>query len=56
MNTGGNAVGTVNALLVPLTARAFGWITAVGITAAFALTAAILWFWIDADRRPLERA
>jgi ACS family glucarate transporter-like MFS transporter len=52
LNTGGNAVGAVNALLVPLTARAFGWVAAVATAAAFALGAAVVWFWIEADRRP----
>ena len=55
MNTGGNVVGGVNALLVPLMARFLGWPAAVGTAAASALTAAILWLWIEADRRPLER-
>jgi ACS family glucarate transporter-like MFS transporter len=56
MNTGGNVVGGVNALLVPLMARAFGWVPAIVTATAFAFIAAILWFWIEADRRPLERA
>jgi ACS family glucarate transporter-like MFS transporter len=52
LNTGGNVVGAINALLVPLTARAFGWVVAVATAAAFALGAAVLWLWIEADRRP----
>jgi len=56
MNTGGNVVGGINALLVPLMARAFGWVPAIVTATAFAFTAAILWFWIEADRRLLERA
>lgn len=54
LNTGGNVVGGINALLVPLTARVFGWIPAIVTATAFALLAAILWFWIEADRRPIE--
>jgi sugar phosphate permease len=56
LNTGGNLVGTVNALLVPLTAKALGWPITIGITAAFAFAAAILWFLIEADRPPLAAA
>lgn len=54
MNTGGNAVGGINALLVPLMARAFGWVPAITTATAFAFIAAILWFWIEADRPPLD--
>jgi hypothetical protein len=39
-----------------LTAGTFGWVAAIGTAAAFALAAALLWFWIEADRRPLEVA
>jgi ACS family glucarate transporter-like MFS transporter len=56
LNTGGNVVGGVNALLVPLTARAFGWIPAIVTATAFAFAAAILWLWIDAGRPPPEAA
>jgi len=56
LNTGGNVVGTVNALLVPIVAQAFGWVVALATAAAFALVAAILWSWIEADRRPVEAA
>jgi MFS transporter, ACS family, glucarate transporter len=52
LNTGGNMVGGINALLVPLTARTFGWAAAVGTAAGFVLVAGALWFWIDAGRRP----
>lgn len=54
LNTGGNLVGGINALLVPFTARALGWAAAIGATAAFAIAGAALWMWIDADRRPAE--
>ena len=50
MNTGGNVVGGVGALLVPLVARAFGWPAAISTGAIFALVAAVLWIWIRADR------
>lgn len=50
MNTGGNAVGFVNALLVPLTAQAFGWTAAMSTGAVFALIGAGLWLFIRPDR------
>ena len=56
LNTGGNVVGGINALLVPLTARAFGWVPAIVTATAFAFAAAILWLWIEADRPPLGTA
>ncbi len=51
MNTGGNAVGFVNALLVPFTARILGWPVAMATAAGFAFLAAILWLFIRADER-----
>ena len=50
MNTGGNVVGGVGALLVPLTVRALGWPAALATGAAFAAVGALLWCWIRADR------
>jgi ACS family glucarate transporter-like MFS transporter len=50
MNTGGNIVGGVGALLVPLTVRALGWPAALATGAAFAAVGALLWLWIKADR------
>lgn len=49
MNTGGNAVGFVNALLVPFTATAFGWTAAMVTGTVFAFLGASLWFFIRAD-------
>jgi MFS transporter, ACS family, glucarate transporter len=51
MNTGGNSVGFVNALLVPFTAQYVGWTIAMSTAAAFAFLAAILWLFIRADER-----
>jgi len=51
LNTGGNVVGGVGALLVPATAGAFGWVAALGTASAFALVGAALWVWIRADER-----
>ena len=51
MNTGGNAVGFVNALLVPFTAQVLGWTVAMATAAGFAFLAAILWLFIRADER-----
>ena len=49
MNTGGNAVGFVNALLVPFTAAAFGWTAAMVTGTLFAFLSAALWLFIRAD-------
>ncbi len=50
MNTGGNAVGFVNALLVPFTAAALGWTAAMITGTVFALISALLWLFIRTDR------
>lgn len=49
MNTGGNAVGFVNALLVPLTAQTIGWTAAMITGTVFAFLSAILWLFIRTD-------
>ena len=53
MNTGGNVVGSVAALVIPLLVKRFGWGAALASGAAFALVAAVLWIWIRADE-PIE--
>jgi ACS family glucarate transporter-like MFS transporter len=50
MNTGGNVVGGIGALLVPITAEAFGWVPALTTGSAFAIVGAVVWIWIRADR------
>jgi len=50
LNTGGNVVGGIGALLVPLTVEAAGWPVALATTAIFALIGAGLWLVIRADR------
>jgi ACS family glucarate transporter-like MFS transporter len=50
MNTGGNAVGFVNALLVPFTAATLGWTAAMITGTAFAFVSAILWLFIHTDQ------
>ena len=50
MNTGGNLVGFVGALLVPVTAKYFGWTVAMSSGALFALVGAVAWMFIRADR------
>jgi ACS family glucarate transporter-like MFS transporter len=50
MNTGGNAVGGLVGITVPLTARALGWPVALGTASLFALIGAVLWIWIRADK------
>lgn len=55
LNTGGNVVGFVGGMLVPVTATAFGWTTAVSTGSIFAIVGAILWFFIRSDR-PMDAA
>ena len=50
MNTGGNIVGGIGALLVPLLARSFGWVVAMSTGSLFAVAGALLWIWIRADK------
>jgi len=51
LNTGGNIVGGVGALLVPITVERLGWPAALGTASVFALVGALLWLWIKADRK-----
>ncbi len=55
MNTGGNVVGGLVGVMVPLTARTLGWPVALATASAFAAVGAVLWIWIRADR-PIEEA
>jgi ACS family glucarate transporter-like MFS transporter len=55
LNTGGNVVGGLGALLVPLTARTLGWPAALATASLFAFVGAALWLWIRADR-PIDKA
>jgi MFS transporter, ACS family, glucarate transporter len=50
MNTGGNVVGGIGALLVPITAGAFGWVPALATGSLFALAGVGLWLFVRADR------
>lgn len=49
MNTGGNIVGGVGALLVPFIAERIGWVPALASGSVFALVAVVLWLFIRAD-------
>ena len=49
LNTGGNVVGGVVALVVPLIVKTLGWGPALATGSIFALIAAVLWIWIRAD-------
>lgn len=49
LNTGGNIVGGIGALTVPLMVKSLGWPVALAATSAFALIGAGLWFLIDVD-------
>jgi ACS family glucarate transporter-like MFS transporter len=50
MNTGGNVAGGIGALLVPITAEAFGWVVALATGSVFAAIGALAWLSIRADR------
>jgi ACS family glucarate transporter-like MFS transporter len=50
MNTGGNVVGGIGALLVPITAEAFGWVAALATGSVFALMGVGLWLFVRADK------
>ncbi len=50
LNTGGNVVGGIGALLVPITVEALGWGTALVTASLFAFVSAFLWLFIRADR------
>jgi ACS family glucarate transporter-like MFS transporter len=54
LNTGGNVVGGIGAVLVPITAKYFGWPVAVASGSVFALIAAILWLFVRSDVPMLE--
>jgi ACS family glucarate transporter-like MFS transporter len=49
MNTGGNAVGGVGALLIPAIAERAGWVPALASGSVFALIGVVLWLFIRAD-------
>ncbi len=50
LNTGGNIVGFVGGVLVPLTAAQFSWTVAVSTGSVFALIGALLWCFVRGDR------
>ncbi len=50
LNTGGNVVGGIGALLVPIMAEAFGWVPALATGSVFAVIGAVLWLFVRADR------
>jgi ACS family glucarate transporter-like MFS transporter len=54
LNTGGNVPGVLGGVLVPITAKYFGWVVAVSTGSVFALIAAVLWLFIRGDRPMLE--
>jgi ACS family glucarate transporter-like MFS transporter len=51
LNTGGNVVGGVGALMVPSLVQHLGWAAALGSASVFAVVAALLWLPIRAERR-----
>jgi ACS family glucarate transporter-like MFS transporter len=50
MNTGGNVVGGIGALLVPITAEAFGWVPALATGSVFAMIGVGLWLFVRAEK------
>ncbi|KKL81236.1 hypothetical protein LCGC14_1996770 [marine sediment metagenome] len=50
MNTGGNVAGAIGALLVPITAEAFGWVPALATGSVFAIIGVVLWLFVRADK------
>ena len=50
MNTGGNVVGGIGAILVPFLAAQFGWPLAIASGSIFTLIGAALWLLVRADR------
>jgi len=50
LNTGGNVVGGIGALLVPIMAEAFGWVPALATGSVFALIGVGLWLFVRADK------
>jgi ACS family glucarate transporter-like MFS transporter len=54
MNTGGNLVGGVGALLVPLTVERLGWPAALATGTLFALAGAATWMFTETDRSMAE--
>ena len=56
LNTGGNVVGGIGAVIVPILATSFGWTTAVASGAVFAVVAAALWFAVRPDMTLQDRA
>jgi MFS transporter, ACS family, glucarate transporter len=54
LNTGGNIVGGVGALLVPFTAERLGWIPALATASVFAFVGAAIWFLVRPDQQLRE--
>jgi ACS family glucarate transporter-like MFS transporter len=50
MNTGGNVVGGIGALLVPITAEVLGWVPALATGSVFAMIGVGLWLFVRADK------
>lgn len=50
MNTAGNLGGVVSPTLTPYLAERFGWVAALGVAAAAATLAGLLWFFVHPER------
>ena len=55
MNTGGNVVGGIGAILVPVIANRFGWPLAIASGAIFTVAGALLWFAVRTDSTTQRR-
>lgn len=49
LNTGGNTVGMIGGLMVPVTANLLGWPAAITTGSVFAIIGAVLWLFVRAD-------
>jgi ACS family glucarate transporter-like MFS transporter len=56
LNTGGNVVGGIGAIVVPLIASRYGWPIAIASGALFPVIGAILWLLVRADREFSSRS
>lgn len=50
LNTGGNVVGGIGALLVPFVAQQLGWTAAIATGSIFGVTGALLWLLVKSDQ------
>ena len=54
LNTGGNVVGFIGGMLVPMTAQMMGWTAAIATGSVFAIIGGVLWLFIRGDKPMIE--